>query len=88
MCDAGAERDYNAGAFVSGNKRQSRFDGPISLRRMQVGVTNPAGDNLYESLPWARGGYWNFANYEGLTEFFYHCCLHCSGIGHDGVLLK
>jgi hypothetical protein len=50
---------------------------------MQVGVTHTGGDNFHKGLPWARGGYWNFSNDEGLAEFLDNRCLHGFRIGHD-----
>jgi hypothetical protein len=76
MCDAGAERDHNTRAFMTGNERRSRLDRPIPFRRMQICVTHASGDNLDKCLPWAGRGYWNFLNYERLAESFDNGCSH------------
>lgn len=55
---AAAERGDNADTFVSGRKRQRGFDRPITIGRVQVGMTYPArlGFHQHQHLPRPRRG--------------------------------
>jgi hypothetical protein len=44
--NAGAKRNYDASAFVPGNKRKSWFDRPITLSGMQICVADTACDDF------------------------------------------
>src|SRR6185312_10631295 len=54
--DAFAEGHHLAHAFVAGNERRSRLDGPVTLGRVEVGVADAAGDQLDQRL--GRGRAW------------------------------
>ena len=77
MGDARAQLGYEARAFMSGCKGQSWFDRPIAIRRVQVGMTDTARDDLDQCLsrPWIWN--WNFSNLQWLAEFIDECRFHC-----------
>ena len=62
MSHARAQFSHKSRAFVSRDKRQSGFDRPIAISRMQVGVADAACDHLNQRLsrPWIWN--WNFLN--------------------------
>jgi hypothetical protein len=74
--NAAAKRNYDASAFMSGDKRKSWFDGPITLGRVKVGVADTTCDNLNQSLPGPRLRDRNFSKLQRLSELLNNCCLH------------
>lgn len=65
---AAAERGDNADTFVSGRKRQRGFDRPITIGRVQVGMTYPARLGFHQHLPRPRRGISNFRMTSGLPN--------------------
>ena len=46
VSDTRAERHHNTSTFMSGDKWRSRFDRPIAIGRVQVGMTHAGRDDL------------------------------------------
>jgi hypothetical protein len=57
---AGAARCDNAHTLMTGDKRQRRLYGPIPVRGMQIGVTDPTRHDFDQNLARARARNWNF----------------------------
>jgi hypothetical protein len=74
-----SESGYNPNALVTRDKGQRRFDGPITIDRMQVGFTDTACLDLDKHLARGRLGGGNVFNRKGLTEFIYDGSFHISG---------
>lgn len=51
---SGADSGNQADALMSGYERQRRFDGPVSVRGMKIGVANPARFGLDQDLTGCR----------------------------------
>src|SRR6185503_888038 len=83
MCNTGPECNHDSRSFMSGRKRKRWFYWPVSIRRMQIGVTNSTRKYFHEHLSRPRAGYRNFSNNEGFTKFFNYRGLHRFWYGHD-----
>jgi hypothetical protein len=74
--DAGPKRSNNPGTLMAWNERQTRLDGPVSIRGVQVGVTDTARHDLDEHFAWPRGWDRDFFDREWLTERAYYRSRH------------
>ncbi len=81
-----AQSHHDAGAFVTGDKGQRRFDRPVALGGVQVSVANTAGNDLHQGLSRTRDWHGNFASDKRLAELFNYRRPHCSGNRHDCYL--
>ena len=71
--DTGAELLDVADAFVAGGERRYRFDRPVAVCGVNVGVAEPAGLHPHQNLARARLGDGQILNLQGGVE-----------VGHDG----
>jgi hypothetical protein len=76
MGDTRAKRNDNARSFMSGSKWRSWLDGPITISCVEVGMTNPACDDLYQDFAWLRRRNGDFSNRQRLAEFLDDSCFH------------
>jgi len=75
------ESDDGAVALVAGNERRLRFDGPITMRCMEVGVTNTRGLQLHQRLAVTGRGQFQFGDLQWRTEFGDDSGTHGVGVG-------
>ena len=52
MRDTRAKRDHNARPFMPGYEWSCWLDGPITINCVEVGMTHPACDDLYQDFAW------------------------------------
>jgi hypothetical protein len=77
--DGTADRGHCSHAFVARDERRFRFDGPIAMCGVEVGVADPGRRDADEDLILVRlrNGY--FLNDERLAEFADDGCFHRGG---------
>src|ERR1700745_1815947 len=88
MCNARSKRGHDASAFMTRCERKAWLDWLITVGGMQVGVTNSAGDDFHESLPWSRRKDGEFSNHQRRAKFLDDGCFHFFWNGHGWYLLK
>jgi hypothetical protein len=70
-------------AFVAGNERWLRFDRPIAMRGVQIGVADAAGGDLDQHLARAGHRHGNQFDRQRLPKRAHHCRLHHLDHGHS-----
>ena len=78
-CDNGPD------GLMARNKRRLRFDRPISVCSVKVGVANTAGLRFDKYLSDAGCRHFNIPQNKRLSKLLDHCCLHL--FGHKLLLL-
>jgi hypothetical protein len=53
-----------------------KLDGPVAFDRVQVGVADPAGFNLYQQFARTRARHRDFFDCQGLAECSCNRCFH------------
>src|SRR6185436_5142750 len=74
--NAGADLLDDPNAFVAGNERRGGLDRPITMRSMDIGVTQARRLNLDEHFAGAGYGLGHLLDGERLGEIVDDCCLH------------
>ena len=78
--DALAEGDDLADALVAGDERRRRLDRPVAVSRVEVGVADPAGDELDQRLAGSGDGDGEVLDGQPAAELLDDCCVHvCHG---------
>ena len=77
-------RHHLADPFMTGNKRRYRFDGPVALRRMEIGMADAGRRNFHQHLPCANFWYGYLLNNQRCTKRLNHGSFHHF---HDFFLL-
>jgi hypothetical protein len=77
--DGTADADDRTHAFMAGDERRFRFDRPIAVCGVEVGVADPGRGDADEDLILVRlrNGY--FLDCERLAELAHNSCLHRAG---------
>jgi hypothetical protein len=78
VLDPRSDCNYNAGAFVSRNKRQCWLDRPITIRRVQVRVADSVRGYLYKHVSRPRCRNRKLSDLQRLTKLFDDRCFHRS----------
>ncbi len=69
---AGTEHGGDLDQVGAIGKRRARLDRPVALESVQVGVADPAADQLHQGLTWAGLRHGNLVESEVVTELPHH----------------
>src|SRR4029450_294446 len=86
VCDPGTECSHDASTFMTWDERESRFHRPITVGRVQIGMTHSGRADFHQCLPWSGRGGRSFWTHQGRAEVFDDRRFHRLRDGHSLLL--